>query len=80
MNITTREDFRKLLIQNHNTELECWIVAKKGKNPPTDYVWYLDAVEEVLCFEWIDTTHKKIDGVSLKQISRGQPKNKGHDK
>lgn len=61
LNITTREDFRKWLIQNHNTESECWMVAKKGKNPPTDCVWYLDAVEEVLCFGWIDTTHKKKD-------------------
>ena len=69
LNITTREDFRKWLIQNHNTESECWMVAKKGKNPPTDSVWYLDAVEEVLCFGWIDTTHKKIDGVDMQKFT-----------
>ena len=69
LNITTREDFRKWLIQNHNTESECWIAAKRGKNSPTDCVWYLDAVEEVLCFGWIDTTHKKIDGVDMQRFT-----------
>lgn len=29
LNITTREDFRKWLIQNHNTESECWMAAKE---------------------------------------------------
>lgn len=69
LNITTREDFRKWLIQNHNTESECWMAAKRGKNSPTDCVWYLDAVEEVLCFGWIDTTHKKIDGVDMQRFT-----------
>ena len=69
LNITTREDFRKWLTENHNKESECWMVVKKGKNPPTDCVWYLDAVEEVLCFGWIDTTHKKIDGVDMQRFT-----------
>ena len=69
LNITTREDFRKWLIANHDTETECWMIVKKGKQPPTDYVWYLDAVEEVLCFGWIDTTHKNIDGVDIQKFT-----------
>ena len=69
LNITTREEFRKWLTENHSKESECWIVAKKGKKPPTDYVWYLDAVEEVLCFGWIDTTHKKIDGADMQKFT-----------
>ncbi len=69
LNITTREDFRKWLSENHGREKECWMVAKKGKNPPTDCVWYLDAVEEVLCFGWIDTTHKNIDGVDMQRFT-----------
>lgn len=67
--ITTRADFRKWLIENHDRESECWMVAKKGKIPPTDCVWYLDAVEEVLCFGWIDTTHKKIDGIDMQRFT-----------
>lgn len=69
LNITTREDFRTWLLQNHDKENECWLVVKKGKQPPTDYVWYLDAVEEVLCFGWIDTTHKNIDGVDTQRFT-----------
>ncbi len=45
------------------------MVAKKGKTPPSDFVWYLDAVEEALCFGWIDTTHKNIDGVDLQRFT-----------
>lgn len=69
LSITTREDFRKWLTANHNKESECWMVAKKGKNPPADCVWYLDAVEEVLCFGWIDTTHKNINGTDLQKFT-----------
>lgn len=69
LSITTRDDFRKWLIENHNKKAECWMVAKKGKNPPTGCVWYLDAVEEALCFGWIDTTHKKIDGVDMQKFT-----------
>lgn len=69
LNITTREDFRTWLMQNHDKENECWLVVKKGKQPPRDYVWYLDAVEEVLCFGWIDTTHKNIDGVDTQRFT-----------
>ena len=45
------------------------MAAKRGKNSPTDCVWYLDAVEEVICFGWIDTTHKKIDGVDMQRFT-----------
>ena len=69
LNITTRKDFRNWLIENHNKETECWMVTKKGKNPPSDCVWYLDAVEEVLCFGWIDTTHKRIDGIDMQRFT-----------
>ena len=69
LNITTREEFRKWLNENHKWEKECWMVAQKGKNPPTDCVWYLDAVEEVLCFGWIDTTHKNMDGVDMQRFT-----------
>lgn len=45
------------------------MVAKKGKNSPTDCVWYLDAVEEALCFGWIDTIHKKIHGTDMQRFT-----------
>ncbi|WP_086350076.1 YdeI/OmpD-associated family protein [Candidatus Enterococcus clewellii] len=69
LNITTRMSFRQWLIEHHDTETECWIITKKGKNPPENFVWYLDAVEEALCFGWIDTTHKKIEGIDMQKFT-----------
>lgn len=31
--------------------------------------WYLDAVEEALCFGWIDSTVRPIDGVPMQRFS-----------
>ena len=67
--ITTREDFRKWLSENHAVKTECRISVKKGKNPPSDRLWYLDAVEEALCFGWIDATHKIIDGTDMQRFT-----------
>ena len=33
-------------------------------------LWYLDAVEEALCFGWIDSTVKTIDGVTLQRFGK----------
>lgn len=53
LDVTIREEFRQWLEENHNKKSECWAVAKKGKHKPENKLWYLDAVEEVLCFGWI---------------------------
>ncbi len=74
LDITDRADFRIWLIANHRTEKECWIAVKRGKTPPNDALWYLDAVEEALCFGWIDSTVKNVDGVTLQRFG---PRTKG---
>jgi len=53
---------------NSTAEKECWIAVKRGKTPPVDALWYLDAVEEALCFGWIDSTVKNVDGVTLQRF------------
>lgn len=58
--------------ENHNKKSECWAVAKKGKHKPENKLWYLDAVEEVLCFGWIDTTHKRVNGVDMQRFTAPQ--------
>ena len=68
LDITGRIDFRKWLINNSATEKECWIAVKRGKTPPADALWYLDAVEEALCFGWIDSTVKNVDGITLQRF------------
>jgi uncharacterized protein YdeI (YjbR/CyaY-like superfamily) len=58
--VTTREDFRKWLEQNHASKKELWLIQfkKAAKKPSINYV---DAVEEALCFGWIDGTQKSMD-------------------
>ncbi len=68
LDIITRTDFRKWLMNNSTTEKECWIAVKRGKTPPDNALWYLDAVEEALCFGWIDSTVKNVDGVTLQRF------------
>lgn len=68
LDIRNRDDFRRWLAANSSTEKECWIAVKRGKTPPADALWYLDAVEEALCFGWIDSTLKSVDGVPLQRF------------
>lgn len=68
LDIHNRTDFRRWLKENHTSEKECWIAVKRGKTPPEDILWYLDAVEEALCFGWIDSTVKNVDGVTLQRF------------
>ncbi|MDE6637832.1 MAG: YdeI/OmpD-associated family protein [Muribaculaceae bacterium] len=68
LDISTRAQFRNWLLEHHLSEKECWIAVKRGKTPPADALWYLDAVEEALCFGWIDSTLKNVDGVPLQRF------------
>lgn len=68
LEIKTRAGFREWLMQYHSIEKECWIAVKRGKTPPVGTLWYLDAVEEALCFGWIDSTVKNVDGITLQRF------------
>ncbi len=68
LNISDRSVFRQWLTEHSSNEKECWIAVKRGKTPPEDALWYLDAVEEALCFGWIDSTLKNVDGISLQRF------------
>jgi uncharacterized protein YdeI (YjbR/CyaY-like superfamily) len=58
--VTNRDDWRAWLEKNHETEKEVWLVYyKKHTNRPR--IPYDDAVEEALCFGWIDSIVQKID-------------------
>ena len=69
LNITSRAEFRDWLIKHSAAEKECWVSVKRGR--PTDEMclWYLDAVEEALCFGWIDSIMKVIDGVVMQRFT-----------
>ncbi|MCG8409804.1 MAG: YdeI/OmpD-associated family protein [Bacteroidales bacterium] len=57
---TKREDWRKWLENNFETEDDIWLeypLKKTGK----ERILYNDAVEEALCFGWIDSTIKSLN-------------------
>lgn len=58
----TRKQFRSWLASNHATAAACWVPVKRGRPDDSETLAYLDAVEEALCFGWIDSRQKRIDG------------------
>ena len=65
LDIRTRNKFRRWLETHHATEKVCWICVKRGRPTDGGTFWYLDAVEEALCFGWIDSRQKPINGVLM---------------
>ena len=55
-----KKEWRKWLEKNHAKLNEIWLIHyKKSSNKKS--INHYDAVEEALCFGWIDSTLKKID-------------------
>jgi uncharacterized protein YdeI (YjbR/CyaY-like superfamily) len=58
--VKTRKELRDWLNQNHDKSSGIWLIFyKKHTGKPT--LEYDEAVEEALCFGWIDSIIKKID-------------------
>lgn len=56
----TRTDWRQWLTGNHATEKSVWLkIYKKTSSTPS--VTYDEAVDEALCFGWIDSAARKGD-------------------
>jgi uncharacterized protein YdeI (YjbR/CyaY-like superfamily) len=56
---SSRSDWRNWLKENHQRKQSIWLIyVKKGRQTPT--LSYSDAVEEALCFGWIDSTRKSL--------------------
>ena len=53
-------DWRAWLRMHHKTSREIWLVYYR-KETGKPRISYNDAVDEALCFGWIDSTQKKID-------------------
>ena len=64
-----RHEFRQWLMEYHDSETECWVEVRRGRPDDDSVFWYLDAVEEALCFGWIDSTHKLIDGRRMQRFT-----------
>ncbi len=58
--VTNRDEWRDWLSRHHTSEKEIWLIFyKKETSKPT--IPYEIAVEEALCFGWIDSIIRKID-------------------
>jgi uncharacterized protein YdeI (YjbR/CyaY-like superfamily) len=58
--VTTPEAFRAWLDANHHSKREIWLILyKKASKKPS--IPYVDAVEEAICFGWIDGYEKSMD-------------------
>jgi uncharacterized protein YdeI (YjbR/CyaY-like superfamily) len=70
----TRDDWRTWLAKNHANGKEIWFVLCK-KHTGKERVSYEDAVEEALCFGWIDGLVRSID--DEKYAVRFSPRKRG---
>lgn len=69
-----RSEWRRWLSRNHQTSKEIWLVYyRKDSGKPR--ISYNDAVEEALCYGWIDSILRKVDAESFAQrFSPRRPK------
>jgi len=74
LDVRTRAAWRAWLSRNHSRKKQIWLVyhAKASRRPS---LAYNDAVDEAICFGWIDSTVKKLGTHSRAQ--RFTPRRKG---
>ena len=70
--VADRKDWRNWLKKHYKTEKEVWLIYDRKKTGRTR-ILYNDAVEEALCFGWIDSLVKSLDGERL--VQRFSPRN-----
>jgi uncharacterized protein YdeI (YjbR/CyaY-like superfamily) len=74
LHVTSASEWRKWLKKHYKTEKEIWLVYYKKKTGKPR-IAYNDAVEEALCFGWIDSTLKSLDDErSAQRFSPRKPK------
>ena len=60
LHLVDRKEWRLWLRRHHKSEAEAWLVYYK-KHTGKPRIPYNDAVEEALCFGWIDSTVRSLD-------------------
>jgi uncharacterized protein YdeI (YjbR/CyaY-like superfamily) len=70
----SRTDWRQWLEKNHQSKQSVWLIFYTKKSTIPSLSWS-EAVDEALCFGWIDSTRKTIDEFSFMQFfSKRKPK------
>jgi uncharacterized protein YdeI (YjbR/CyaY-like superfamily) len=69
-----RHEWRQWLEKNHVDQQSVWVVMYKKQSGKPSILW-TDAVDEALCFGWIDSLKKSVDSESSIQFfSKRKPK------
>lgn len=63
----SRAAWRAWLAEHHADSPGVWLIIRK-KHSPGPGVKYIDAVEEALCFGWIDSKTITLDATRFKQV------------
>jgi uncharacterized protein YdeI (YjbR/CyaY-like superfamily) len=64
---SSKKQWRAWLQKNHVTKQSVWLVCYKIKSGKPSITWS-DAVDEALCFGWIDSIRKSIDHETFVQF------------
>ncbi len=56
----TLEQWRRWLVDHHDSESEVWLVFHK-RHTGRASIAYEDAIDEALCFGWVDSLVKRLD-------------------
>jgi uncharacterized protein YdeI (YjbR/CyaY-like superfamily) len=70
--VTDPQEWREWLEAHYKTESEIWLIYYK-KDTGKPRIVYNDAVEQALCFGWIDSIVKKLD--DERSVQRFSPRN-----
>ena len=60
LRLANRDELHQWMADHHDTEPYCFVICKRGKPPVDGSLWYVDVVEEALCFGWIDSTLQRL--------------------
>jgi len=60
LDIRTRREWRKWLREHHNLDSEIWLIFHK-RDTGVKSLSYDEAVEEALCYGWIDSIVRRLD-------------------
>lgn len=70
----SQTEWRQWLEKNHQSKQSVWLIYYTKKSTIPSLIWS-EAVDEALCFGWIDSTRKTIDEFSFMQFfSKRKPK------
>lgn len=63
----SQQEWRQWLMENHHSKQSIWLVYYKKKSTIPS-ITYSDAVDEALCFGWIDSIKENIDHNTFMQF------------